>query len=251
MIDKCGRVFLVLAAMQALVACSSGSSGSEGSGSVAAPQLALTTEQTLIASVQNSLRQSQHRYAVYPMAFAQEVADQAVAADGLAFSTTTASSSARQYSSTTVQQAGVDEADVMKNAGHWMWFVSQDQQQVLRASTEQPDMVQEAGALDLDLPDGHRISSLMLSDDQQSLAVFSHSGAPVYRTDLMDAWWFDGNYREASTYLQVSRDITGLSEPGVAHSAHAPFGQKVFEVQINARLLGARRIGSTLYWILR
>lgn len=145
------------------------------------------------------------------------------------------------FSATTLQESGVDEADLIKSDGTFVFDVSPSgaglatlRRQRLDAAA--PDAaLQPAGTLTLPVAAGLRPSGLYLDSDRAQLAVLGEGNAGgVYDNWFAPQWWSQG---------QTTLTLVNAPAAGALQVRRA--------LRFDATLIGSRRIGATLYLVLR
>lgn len=224
---------LVLMASVFLTACGGGSGAASVPVTPAQPwSLRSVSEAELTAYLRNALGPGSKTYLdnVWALGTAQ-VASTAPAAPSPAFSTTT------------LQEAGVDEDDLIKSDGVNVFNLEQPEalafarnilrRQRLDAST--PQLV-PVDSLKIPFSADMRASGIFLDETRQQLAILAQgtSSWGVY-----DAWFAPQRWGQGATELALVSSVNPSQL------------QTLRTLRINAQLIGSRRLGSTLYLVLR
>lgn len=145
------------------------------------------------------------------------------------------------FSGTTLQEAGVDEADRIKSDGVFVFDVTTGTSGVASLRRQRLDgaaaeaAMQPAGTLALPFTSGQQASGLYLDTERAQLAVLAEGNTGgIYDNWFAPQWWSQGQ--------------TGLTL--VSAPASGPM-QVRRTLRFDARMIGSRRIGATLYLVLR
>jgi uncharacterized secreted protein with C-terminal beta-propeller domain len=133
------------------------------------------------------------------------------------------------YSGTNVQEAGVDEPDIVKTDGRLLLTVARNAVQVLDVSTGQP---QRRSTIPLPEGWGHEL----LLDGRRLLVMLHGDGQPVARGDAVRS--MPEQYNATSTLLLF--DLTDPSAP-----------REVARLDVDGDYLSARKVGSVARVVLR
>ncbi len=172
------------------------------------------------------------------------------AKDALGFSTAAspAASPGVAVSGTTLQESGVDEADTIKSDGVFVFNlesgkaatqgtgagdVLRRQRLVAGDTTKLQPVDSVSGLFSADV----RGSSMYLDTDRRQVVALGERGGPI---GIYDLWFAPQFWGSGTTELAL-----------VNASADAAAMQKHRHVRINAQLIGSRRLGATLYLVLR
>lgn len=146
-------------------------------------------------------------------------------------------------SSTTLQESGVDEADLIKSDGSEVYSLAGPKGYSAVFDTVRRDRLDPANNA---LTPVDKLTSLFSADvrakglyldaDRKQLAVLGESGS-FWNT--YDAWFAPQSWAQ------------GLTEVTLVDTANAAQMQKRRNLRITASLIGSRRIGATLYLVLR
>jgi len=161
---------------------------------------------------------------------------------------TTSTSTAATPSQTTLQEMGVDEADLVKADATYVYSIDPSPDGLSRAlltrqklNPSSPALV-PSDAFKLGFSEGIQGTSLYLdSDRQQVAAIGSQSSGWVYGKVAVSAtdWFKPTSWRSgASEVLLVQAPSDGLLK-------------QTRQIKLGGHLIGSRRIGSTLYMVLR
>ncbi len=153
------------------------------------------------------------------------------------------SSTSNTVSGTTLQEAGVDEADLVKTDGTFIWSVLAPsisdstvlQRHALQAST--PTLT-PVDTIKLPFSQGSRLTGLFLDSTGKQLAVLGESGQGWYGS-FFGAWFSPYSWMQGNTEITLV-DTSSATQMKVKR-----------HLKFNASQIGARRIGSTLYMVLR
>lgn len=145
------------------------------------------------------------------------------------------------FSGTTLQETGVDEADRIKSDGTFVFDISTGstgagtlRRQRLDA-TAADAALQPAGTLALPFGAGQQASGMFLDTDRAQLAVLAEGQtAGIYDNWFAPQWWGQGQ--------------TGLALVNTPASGAMTLRRTL---RFDATLIGSRRIGATLYLVLR
>ncbi len=245
---------LFLAAAALLAGCGGGSSGSDsallpGPGPVVVPgpepeppaltawALQRATDSSLTSWLREALGPNSTNYVGSVWARDVMFAMEATAATA----PSAAGAAAAAFSETTLQEAGVDESDRIKSDGVFVFDVSGGaggagtlRRQRLDGAAADATM-QPAGTLTLPFPTGQQASGLYLDTERAQLAVLAEGNAGgIYDNWFAPQWW-------------------GQGQTGVALvEAPATGAMKLRRtLRFDATMIGSRRIGATLYLVLR
>jgi len=145
------------------------------------------------------------------------------------------------FSGTTLQEAGVDEADRMKSDGVFVFDVTTGSSGAASLRRQRLDgaaadaAMQPAGTLALPFSSGQQPSGLYLDTERAQLAVLAEGNTGgIYDNWFAPQWWGQGQ--------------TGLTL--VSAPASGPM-QVRRTLRFDATMIGSRRIGATLYLVLR
>lgn len=147
------------------------------------------------------------------------------------------------FSATTLQEAGVDEDDLIKSDASYVFNLEQPEalaytRNLLRRQRLDPATPRLAPVDSLKIPFSAdmRASGLYLDETRQQLAVLAQgtTGWGIY-----DAWFAPQRWGQGATELAL------------VSSANPSQLQTVRSLRISAQLIGSRRIGATLYLVLR
>jgi len=146
-------------------------------------------------------------------------------------------------SSTTLQEAGVDEADLIKSDGSVVYSLAgssgysavfdnlrRDRLDPASNAMVPVDAVKALFSADV------RAKGLYLDADRKQLAVLGEGGS---YWNMYDAWFAPQSWGQ------------GVTEVTLVNTANPTQMQKGRNIRIAANLIGSRRIGSTLYLVLR
>jgi hypothetical protein len=157
----------------------------------------------------------------------------------------TAAVPAAVYSGTTLQEAAVDEADLVKTDGAAVFSLDpagsdtyrRDRLSRRRFDADAADAGLRAGD-DLTLPFAADVSGsgLYLDDERRQIVALGQSG---YGYGTYDGWFMPIYWGAGGT------------EAVLVDAADAERMQVRRHLRINARLIGSRRVGTTLYLVLR
>lgn len=153
------------------------------------------------------------------------------------------SASSPTFSGTTLQEAGVDEADLVKTDGTHVWSLVAPtvglstalQRHSLSAST--PPALTPVDTVKLTFGKGARISGMFLDGTGKQLAVVGETGS--ISGGIYSAWFSPMSWTSGSTEVAL---VDTASPTQMVQKRH---------LQFSATLIGSRRIGSTLYLVLR
>ena len=145
------------------------------------------------------------------------------------------------FSGTTLQESGVDEVDRIKSDGTFVFDLAATPAGTTALRRQRLDgaasdaALQPAGTLDLPFTAGLQASGLYLDSARAQLAVLagSHVGG-VYDHWFAPQWWSQGQ-----------------TELVLVHTPAAGALQVRRTLRFDATLIGSRRIGATLYLVLR
>lgn len=149
------------------------------------------------------------------------------------------------FSGTTLQEAGVDEADLIKSDGTQVFSLDQAStkdfaRNLLRRQRLNADTADAAltavGSLKIPFSGDVRGSGLYLDSDRQQLAALAE-GTTAF--GIYSAWFSPQSWGQGITELALID--TGASAEMLTRRT----------LRIDARLIGSRRLGSTLYLVLR
>jgi hypothetical protein len=145
------------------------------------------------------------------------------------------------FSGTTLQEAGVDEADRIKSDGVFVFDVTTGSSGVASLRRQRLDgaaadaAMQPAGTLALPFTSGQQASGLYLDTERAQLAVLAEGNTGgIYDNWFAPQWWSQGQ--------------TGLTL--VSAPTSGPM-QVRRTLRFDATMIGSRRIGATLYLVLR
>lgn len=145
-----------------------------------------------------------------------------------------ASGASAVYSSTTVQVAGVDEGDEVKNDGAYIYQLNQGRVLVIHAYPgPKPSVVST-----LDFTGGSFYPQTLYLDTQYLVVIgtaYRNTPQPQARMQLWPIWRFSTSTVQAKIY-----DITDPANPA-----------KVREVEIDGDYVASRKIGANLYLVSR
>jgi len=149
-----------------------------------------------------------------------------------------AASMAPNFSTTTLQESGVDEADLVKTDGSVIYSVSASgpartlrRHRIPATGTELTLVEDYAPQFGSDVV----LDNLYLDTERGQLAALAESSFPGY-----DALWFSPQYwRERATEVM----LLDVSDPAATRER--------YKLRFDGQLVGSRRIGSTLYLVLR
>lgn len=158
-------------------------------------------------------------------------------------SSTAPAASAAVFSATTLQETGVDEDDLIKSDGVNVFSLEQPKalaftRNILRRQrldASAPQLV-PVDSLKIPFSADMRASGLYLDETRQQLVVLAQgtSSWGVY-----DAWFAPQRWGQGATELAL------------VSSANPSQLQTLRTLRINAQLIGSRRLGATLYLVLR
>jgi hypothetical protein len=238
---------LVLAATVLLAGCGGGGGSTSGVGAAPAPEpeppaltawaLQRATDSSLTAWLREALGPNSTNYVGSVWARDVMFAMEATAATA----PSAAGAPAAAFSGTTLQETGVDESDRIKSDGVFVFDVSANaggagilRRQRLDGTAADATML-PAGTLTLPFPTGQQASGLYLDTERAQLAVLAEGNAGgIYDNWFAPQWW-------------------GQGQTGVALvEAPATGAMKLRRtLRFDATMIGSRRIGATLYLVLR
>jgi Beta propeller domain len=146
-------------------------------------------------------------------------------------------------SGTTLQEAGVDEADLIKSDGSQVFSLEPagakgtagDVLRRQKLSTSQPALT-PVDTLMVPMSTDVRATEMYLDSDRQQVAVLGQG----YR-----------NWNSYDMWFAPQAWSSGVTELALISTANASAMQKNRTLRITANLIGSRRIGATLYLVLR
>ena len=146
-------------------------------------------------------------------------------------------------SGTTLQEVGVDEADLVKTDGTFVWSVLAPsiadstvlQRHTLQAST--PTLA-PVDTVKLPFTQGSRLTGVFLDSTGKQLAVLGETSHNWYG-GMFGVWFSSYSWMQGNTEITL---VDTASPTQMKVKRHLKF---------NATQIGARRIGSTLYLVLR
>lgn len=146
-------------------------------------------------------------------------------------------------SGTTLQEAGVDEADLLKSDGTQVFSLETTNSSgittdVLRRQKLNPAQAKltAVDTLSSPLSADVRATGLYLDADRKQLVVIGQG----FRSWSPNDMWFAPQVWSS-----------GVTELSIVSTANASSMQKIRKLRISANVIGSRRIGSTLYVVLR
>ena len=152
-----------------------------------------------------------------------------------------AGAAAAVFSGTTLQESGVDEADRIKSDGTFVFDVSAPVAGTTQLRRQRLDgaasdaALQPAGTLTLPFTAGLQASGLYLDSERAQLAVLAGGNAGgIYDNWFAPQWWGQGQTELALVNTPASGPL-----------------QMRRKLRFDATLIGSRRIGATLYLVLR
>ncbi len=147
------------------------------------------------------------------------------------------------FSETTLQEAGVDEADLIKSDGAYVFSLEQatetgftrDLLRRQRLNANGPALI-PVDSLKIAFSADVRGTGLYLDSERQQLAVIAEglTGWGIY-----DSWFAPQTWGQ------------GVTEVALIDAASPVQLQKIRTLRMTAQLIGSRRLGSTLYLVLR
>ena len=147
------------------------------------------------------------------------------------------------FSGTTLQESGVDEADLVKTDGTYVWSLVAPTTGLSTAlqrhsfSSTTPPALTPVDTVKLAFGKGARISGMFLDGTGKQLAVVGETGS--ISGGIYSAWFSPMSWVSGSTEVAL---VDTASPTQMAQKRH---------LQFSATLIGSRRIGSTLYLVLR
>ncbi|MDH4480583.1 MAG: beta-propeller domain-containing protein [Rhodoferax sp.] len=161
---------------------------------------------------------------------------------------TTSTSTAATPSQTTLQEMGVDEADLVKADGTYLYSIDPSPDGLSRAlltrqklNPSSPALV-PSDAFKLGFSEDIQGTSLYLdSDRQQVAAIGSQSSGWIYGKFAVSAtdWFKPTSWRNGASEVLL---VQAPSDGSLKQTRH---------IKLGGHLIGSRRIGSTLYMVLR
>lgn len=230
-----GLLFVLMMVLVAVLPGCGGGAGGSGAAPVVPSQpwsLRSVSEAELTAYFRNALGPSSKDYvgSVWSLGAAQ--------ATGTAPTAPTPA-----FSATTLQETGVDEDDLIKSDGSYVFNLEQPDalayaRNVLRRQRLDPATPKLVPVDSLKIPFSAdmRASGLYLDETRQQLAVLAQG---TTSWGVYDAWFAPQRWGQGATELAL------------VSSASPSQLQTIRRLRISAQLIGSRRIGSTLYLVLR
>jgi len=230
-----------------LTACGGGGSATSGGGSApieptpSPSALRATTEAGLTAYFRDALGPSSVNRLISGLAPA------GVDDTGFTTATVASTSTATIFSGTTLQEAGVDEADLIKSDGTQVFSLDRASDNDFARNLLRRQRL-NAGAADAALTpvDNLKIpfsgdvqgTGLYLDGERQQLAAVA-AGSPYSPYSLVTGWFSPLVWTRGVTEVALI-DTAGRTQMSTRRS-----------LRIDARLIGSRKIGATLYLVLR
>ncbi len=255
------RLFGVLVAVSVLLGCGGGgvgaSVGNDPGGSTTAPvdsgtgydvtnptpgpwTLKSATAASLSAYLREALGPQSANYASRGGTATEMTTIAATTTDAAASKSTNAA----VFSATTVQELGVDEADLIKSNGVDVFSLdaansltstrSVLRRQRLNANAAADAALSPVDSLTIPFSSDVRGSGLYLDADRQQLVAVGAGVSAVY-----DAWFAPQSWRQ------------GVTEVALVDSSNPSQMQLHRSIRITAQLIGSRRVGATLYLVMR
>ncbi|MCR4435013.1 MAG: beta-propeller domain-containing protein [Clostridiales bacterium] len=146
------------------------------------------------------------------------------------------SKAAGDYSATNTQVQGVDEADIVKTDGEYIYQVNKQRVIIARAYPAEEMKISSV----LDFTDKNFIPQELYLDGRKLVVIGSTcANVPVYTPETKDkAEVYPPAYYYRNTVKAVVYDITDRTKPG-----------KLRELEVEGNYVSSRKIGSTLYMI--
>ena len=197
--------------------------------------LRATTESELTTWLREALGTPDQAYLRTPWAMnIASAADATAAAGGEAV-----------FSGTTLQEAGVDEADLIKSDGAAVFSLeltgtADSARNLLRRQRLNPAAADAplvpVDSLKLPFSTGVRGTGVYLDGDRQQLAAIGEAG---FDWGIYDAWFAPRSWEQ------------GVTEVALVSTANPTALQTRRTLRMTGQLIGSRRVGATLYLILR
>lgn len=147
------------------------------------------------------------------------------------------------FSATTLQETGVDEDDLIKSDGSYVFNLEQPDalaytRNVLRRQRLDPSTpkLMPVDSLKIPFSADMRTSGLYLDETRQQLVVLAQG---TTSWGVYDAWFAPQRWGQGATELA----LVSSADPNQL--------QTLRTLRINAQLIGSRRLGATLYLVLR
>ena len=161
---------------------------------------------------------------------------------------TTSTSTAATPSQTTLQEAGVDEADLVKADATYVYSIDPTADGTSRTlltrqklNPSSPSLT-PSDALKLGFSKGIQGTSLYLDSDRQQLAAIG----------TQSAGWVYGKVAVSTTdWFKPTSWRSGASEVLLVQAPGSGLLKQSRQIKLGGHLVGSRRIGSTLYMVLR
>lgn len=145
-------------------------------------------------------------------------------------------SGSKDYSATNVQVQGVDEADIIKTDGRYLYQVNNNR--IIIAEVYPADKMNLKSVIKLE---GENIIPAELYLDEQRLIVIGSSDVPIPMKDYQQQSILPGDYHRTyqnSTVKMLVYDITDKTDI-----------KKTREIELEGAYLSSRKIGSRLYLV--
>ncbi len=235
---KALTVAIVLGIAASLVACGGGS-GSDGNGGtqVTPWRLRSTTEAELTTYFREALGPSSKGY--IGSVWAVDLPMATTAAPGAPGATTAA------FSGTTLQEAGVDEADLIKSNGVHVFNLENPvagdfkrsllRRQRLDASAADSSLV-PVDSLKIGFSADVRGTGLYLDSERQQVAAVAEG---ITGWGIYDAWFAPQTWGQ------------GVTEVALIDTSSSTVMKQRRTLRMTAQLIGSRRLGTTLYLVMR
>ncbi len=238
------RGITLTAALLLVSACGGGGGGAPGAGPTpdvpadTSPWgLHATTEAGLTTWLREALGATDPAYMRTPWAL-----NIAAAADATA---PAAAGGQAVFSGTTLQEAGVDEADLIKSDGTAVFSLEfagagESARKLLRRQRLDPSAADAplipGDSLQLPFSAGVRGTGLYLDSDRQQVAAIGEAG---FDWGIYDAWFAPRTWEQ------------GVTEVALVSAASPTALQTRRTLRMTGQLIGSRRVGATLYLVLR
>jgi hypothetical protein len=161
---------------------------------------------------------------------------------------TTSTSTAATPSQTTLQEVGVDEADLVKADATYVYSIDPTADELSRAlltrqklNPNSPSLV-PSDALKLGFSKGIQGTSLYLDSDRQQLAAIGTQSA---------GWVYGKALPSTTDWFMPTSWRNGASEVLLVQAPGSGSLKQTRQIKLGGHLVGSRRIGSTLYMVLR
>jgi uncharacterized secreted protein with C-terminal beta-propeller domain len=250
------RLALALMTSMLLAACSGGSSSSSVSSEVLLKDVFPTSGDSLAWSLKatNATELKNYFEKAVTAADKVQIIPPAVPAVGVpvasapGVSNTTSTSTAATTSQTTLQEAGVDEADLVKADATYVYSIDPLPNNAGRSLLNRQKLSTNSSSPNLTPSDSYKLgfskgvdgTSLYLDADRNQIAAIgTQSSGWFYSTMPAKDWFVPTSWRNGATeILIVNAPASGSMK-------------QTRQIKLGGHLIGSRKIGATLYIVLR